>query len=95
VSPAEALAREFDFIQHSLPLPEVPPQSDLEGLNLNITIPTGKDRNVDTQAKLPSYVFIHGGGFTNGSSWYPHYNPLPLVKISKEIGKPVIGITIK
>jgi carboxylesterase type B len=40
-------------------------------------------------------VFIHGGGFAVGSSWYPHYNPAALVRYSAELGKPVIGVTIK
>jgi acetyl esterase/lipase len=95
VSPVGAINREFGFIQHPLPLPDVPTHSDLEGLNLNITVPTNKDGAIDPNAKLPVYVFIHGGGFAVGSSWYPHYNPASLVKMSTEKGKPVIGITIK
>lgn len=95
VSPVGAINNEFGFIQHSLPLPDVPNHSDLEGLTLNITVPTGKDGNIDTDTKLPVYVFIHGGGFAVGSSWYPHYDPARLVKLSVEKGKPVIGITIK
>lgn len=39
-------------------------------------------------------VFIHGGGFAVGSSWYPHYDPARLVKLSVEKGKPIIGVTI-
>ncbi|KAF1830650.1 alpha/beta-hydrolase [Decorospora gaudefroyi] len=94
VSPVGAINREFGFIQHSLPLPEVPTHSDLEGLNLNITVPTTKDGAIDPNAKLPVYVFIHGGGFAVGSSWYPHYNPATIVNMSAEKGKPMIGVTI-
>jgi carboxylesterase type B len=95
VSPVGAINREFDFIQKSLPLPEVPTHSDLEGLNLNITVPTNKDGAIDPIAKLPVYVFVHGGGFAVGSNWYPHYNPASIVKMSVEKGKPMIGVTIK
>ncbi|RAR15774.1 para-nitrobenzyl esterase [Stemphylium lycopersici] len=94
VSPVGAVNSEFSFIQHSLPLPEVPTHSDLEGLNLNITVPTNKDGAIDPDAKLPVYVFIHGGGFAVGSNWYPHYDQTTLVKMSVEKKKPVIGITI-
>ncbi|KAI4685004.1 uncharacterized protein J4E88_004447 [Alternaria novae-zelandiae] len=94
VSPVGAIEREFGFIQHSLPLPEVPTHSDLECLNLNITVPTNKDGAIDSNAKLPVFVFIHGGGFAVGSSWYPHYDPAPIVKMSVERKKPIIGITI-
>jgi carboxylesterase type B len=93
VSPVGAINREFSFIQHSLPVPEVPNHSDTDGLNLNITLPLRKDGT--TYTNLPVYVFIHGGGFAVGSSWYPHYDPTSLVKLSVEKGKPIIGITIK
>jgi acetyl esterase/lipase len=95
ISPAGAVDSEFGFIQKSLPLPDVPTHSDTEGLNLNITVPTNKDGVIDPNAKLPVYVFIHGGGFAVGSNWYPHYNPARIVKMAVEKGKPMIGITIK
>ena len=95
VSPPSAIQREFGFIQKSLPLPDVPLHSDTEGLNLNITVPLLKDGVIDSKAKLPVYVFVHGGGFAVGSSWYPHYNATPLVKLSVEKGMPIIGISIK
>ncbi|KAF1937900.1 alpha/beta-hydrolase [Clathrospora elynae] len=94
VSPVGAIHREFGFIQHSLPLPEVPTHSDLEGLNLNITVPVNKDGVIDPNAGLPVYVFIHGGGLSVGSSWYSHYDPAAIVKMSVEKGKPMIGVTI-
>lgn len=95
VAPVGSINREFGFIQHTLPLPEVPEHSDLEGLNLNITVPVSQDRKISSDTKLPVYVFIHGGGFAVGSSWYPQYNAAPIVKLSAELGKPIIGVTIK
>lgn len=95
VSPIGTINNEFGFIQHSLPLPDVPDHSDVEGLNLNVTVPTAKDGAIDVDARLPVYVFVHGGGFAVGSSWYPHYDPAALVKLSVEKGKPIIGVTIK
>ncbi|ORY05692.1 Alpha/Beta hydrolase protein [Clohesyomyces aquaticus] len=94
VSPLGAINNEFGFIQHTLPMPDVPVHSDIEGLNLNITVPIPNSGAIDSSAKLPVYVFIHGGGFAVGSSWYPHYDPTRLVKISVEKGQPIIGVTI-
>ncbi|KAF1975707.1 carboxylesteras-like protein [Bimuria novae-zelandiae CBS 107.79] len=95
VSPIGAIDNEFGFIQKSLPLPpDLPYHSDIESLNLNITIPMNKEGSIDVTASLPVYVFVHGGGFAVGSSWYPHYDPAPLVKLSVEKGQPAIGITI-
>ncbi|KAH8732619.1 carboxylesterase-like protein [Phaeosphaeriaceae sp. PMI808] len=94
VSPVGAIDREFSFIQHTLPLPDVPTHSDLEGLNLNITVPLGKEGEIICNAGIPVYVFVHGGGFAVGSSWYPHYDASAIVKLSAELKKPMIGITI-
>ncbi|KAF2442415.1 alpha/beta-hydrolase [Karstenula rhodostoma CBS 690.94] len=95
VSPIGAINHEFGFIQQELPLPpNVPNHSDIEGLNLNITVPKGKNGEIDINAKLPVHVFVHGGGFAVGSSWYPHYNQAPLVRMSIEKGTPIIGVTI-
>lgn len=95
ISPVGAINHEFSFIQHELPLPRVPEHSDLEGLNLNVTVPLDENGQMPTEGKLPVYVFVHGGGFAVGSSWYPHYDPRAIVKLSAELGKPIIGVTIK
>lgn len=95
MSPVGAINNEFSFLQHVLPVPEVPAHSDVDGLNLNITVPLTSKGQINTAAKLPVYVFIHGGSFAVGSSWYPQYDPAALVKLSAELGKPIIGVTIK
>jgi carboxylesterase type B len=73
----------------------VPDHSDIDCLNLNITVPLSKDGTIQADANLPVYVFFHGGGFAVGSSWYPHYDPAALVRLSVEMGKPILGVTIK
>ncbi|CAI6030914.1 unnamed protein product [Clonostachys chloroleuca] len=68
VTPAGAIELEQSFIQQPFQNFGLPPMSDTEGLNLNITVPLngGKD--------LPVLVYIHGGGFQFGSGTYSHYD---------------------
>jgi carboxylesterase type B len=82
---------EFSFIQHRLPVPELT-QSDLEALNLVITVPTGMEK---TDSSLPVFVYLHGGGFALGGNGWPQYNQARLVKLSVEQGTPAIGVGIK
>jgi hypothetical protein len=95
VYPIGAINSQFNFIQHTLSPPSVPAHSDLEEQNLNITIPLSHKGGLDSNTRLPVCVFVHGGRFAVGSSWYPHYNPAAVVKLSAELGNPMIGITIK
>lgn len=80
---------EMQLIQQAIPKFDVPPMSDLDGLNLNITLP--KERTEG----LPVLVFVHGGSFTFGSSSYPHYDQSRIVKLSVEMGKPIIAVNFK
>ncbi|RMJ17766.1 hypothetical protein CDV36_002575 [Fusarium kuroshium] len=82
IMPHGAVEMEMQLIQQSIPKFDVPPMSDLDGLNLNITLP--KDCNETSQ--LPVLVFVHGGSFTFGSSSYPHYDQSRIVKLSVEVG---------
>lgn len=79
------------FIQQSLPKPEIV-HSDLDCLNLNITVP--KMANRSTQ-KLPVFIWMHGGGFVVGANSWPQYDHARIVKLASDNGVPVIGVGIK
>ena len=74
---------EYDRSQYCL--------SDLEGLNLNVTVPA----DFNASDKLPVIAFIHGGGFNVGSSNFPQYDLARLVKLSVEKKEPVIAVSLK
>jgi len=93
ISPLSACEMEFGFIQHSLPKPELT-ISEFDGLNLNISIPFVEGA-VRLDKKLPVFVFVHGGGYGIGSNSWPQYDQARIVKLSAEIGLPVIGLGIK
>ncbi len=58
-------------------------------LTLNIVKPHGyEDQN------LPVAIWIHGGGFYDGSSASPLYNLSYIVRNGKNINKPFIGVSI-
>ncbi|KAK7522605.1 Alpha/Beta hydrolase protein [Phyllosticta citriasiana] len=90
ISPPDGLDTEFEYIQESLPKPADAPkvQSDIDGLSLNVTVPSLKEK------KLPVLVFIHGGGFRQGANWFPQYDFAQLVKFGVEKGMPFIGVNI-
>lgn len=96
IYPPESCEMEMSFIQQSLDKPVVPPPSDLEGLNMNITVPLFKGEVLPPKdSKLPILVYVHGGGFTFGSSSYPHYDQSHIVEMAVESGQPLIAINIK
>lgn len=90
---------EFNLIQHKLDYDRRQvAMSSTEGLCLNITIPNGllKDDKLDVQEqKLPVFVFIHGGGFSVGSSMWPQYDVGRFVQLSVKEDMPCIGVTLK
>ncbi|THW34283.1 hypothetical protein D6D22_08700 [Aureobasidium pullulans] len=90
ISPPQACELEHSLIQKSLPMTDFP-QSDTLCLNLNITAPAGIER---TSSKLPVFVFIHGGGYSIGSNAWPQYDQTRIVKLSSDLGRPVIGVGI-
>jgi len=93
ISPLSACDMEFGFIQCSLPKPELT-ISELDGLNLNITIPFVEGA-MRLDRKLPVFVFVHGGGYRIGSNSWPQYDQKRIVKLSADIESPIIGVGIK
>ncbi|OBS19979.1 hypothetical protein FPOA_11702 [Fusarium poae] len=83
---------EFGLIQKALDKPHYLPMSDLDGLNLDITIP--QEALTNHNANLPVLVFIHGGAFIIGDSGAPHQDMAAIVAYSRSIGKPIIGVSI-
>jgi carboxylesterase type B len=90
ISPSFGCDLEFGFIQQKLTLPPFS-QSELDGLNLNITVPAGTAGS----RKLPVFVFIHGGGFWIGGNSWPQYDMAKFVQLSIDLGAPLIAINIK
>ncbi|KAL2004006.1 hypothetical protein VTN02DRAFT_1069 [Thermoascus thermophilus] len=80
---------EQSAIQHSLPPKELP-QSDLDCLNLNITVPEG----TTSTSKLPVFLFIHGGGFVIGANSWPQFDYARFVKLSAEKRLPIVAVSI-
>ena len=79
---------EFHLIQQALPAPESHGMCYVQGLNLNIVVPTDVDVGELREGLLPVAVFIHGG------NWAPHIDMSRLVSYSASIGKPMIGVAI-
>ncbi|KAF4545741.1 Carboxylesterase [Lasiodiplodia theobromae] len=89
-----AIDMEFGFIQQTLPKPDAPPPtSDVDGLNLNITVPPAGTPK-PSEAGFPVLVFVHGGGLFIGANWWPQYDFKRLVKLGVERGVPFIGVNV-
>ncbi|KAM6515692.1 hypothetical protein FALCPG4_013908 [Fusarium falciforme] len=89
ISDPRAVDNEMVAIQKALPKPDFPGLSGTDCLTLNISIPSGNH-----SAPLPVFVFIHGGGFAVGSNWWPQYDMASIVRLSAQLGQPMIGINI-
>lgn len=85
---------EQGLIQHSLP-DDVSnlTSSDIEGLNLNITVPLPEgEKGLPHNRKLPVFCFIHGGGFVVGSAAWPQYNFARFVRLGIQNRTPCIAV---
>ncbi|KAF2724447.1 carboxylesterase [Polychaeton citri CBS 116435] len=83
---------EMGFLQQSLEYDASALRpSDTECLNLNISIPAGA---LEGDAKLPVFVFIHGGAFLFGSGNNPTYDLARFVRLSVAKNLPVVGVTM-
>jgi carboxylesterase type B len=40
-------------------------------------------------------VFVHGGGFANGSANHPHYDLAKITQLSVKTGTPIIAVGVK
>lgn len=56
-------------------------------LTVNVVRPTGDYKD------LPVLVWIYGGGFIVGGSAYPQYNLSGIVKVSQDMGQPIIAVS--
>ncbi|KAJ9603010.1 hypothetical protein H2200_012305 [Cladophialophora chaetospira] len=92
-SPPSGYDNEMLFIQKSMPKPKTF-HSDLECLNLNITVPKSQSDADLGKQKFPVFIWVHGGGFFVGANSWPHYDHAKLVKLASDNGVPVIGIGI-
>ncbi|KAH7133881.1 Alpha/Beta hydrolase protein [Dactylonectria macrodidyma] len=90
ISDPSGVDQEMVAIQKALPKPDFPGMSGTDCLTLNISIPEEAHRS----AKLPVLVYIHGGGFTVGSNWWPQYDMKRIVQLSTELGQPIVAINI-
>nr|OQO31630.1 hypothetical protein B0A51_00782 [Rachicladosporium sp. CCFEE 5018] len=85
---------EFKLLQQSLAYDASSvTTSETECLSLNFTIPVDSSGR-PVEEKLPVFVFIHGGGFMNGSANFPQYDLTRLVRLSVEKGMPMIGVSV-
>ncbi|PYI31977.1 carboxylesterase [Aspergillus indologenus CBS 114.80] len=89
LSPSFGCDLELSIIQHTLPKKPLP-QSDVDCLNFNIAIPS----DTTTDARLPVFVFIHGGGLFIGANSWPQFDLERLVALSVSNGLPIVAVSI-
>ncbi|PVH72445.1 alpha/beta-hydrolase [Cadophora sp. DSE1049] len=88
LTPPNSLDIIYTLIQNSLGSPTFD-QSDTQCLSVNITAPTSEKHGL-----LPVLVFVHGGGFSIGSSSFPHYDLAAITRLSSNNRTPIIAVGI-
>ncbi|KAK9452698.1 Alpha/Beta hydrolase protein [Dipodascopsis uninucleata] len=73
-----------------IPFPSDVTNDEFNCLNLFVIRPA----NTPKDAKLPCFVWIHGGGFAFGAASDPMWDPSNLVRKSIENGTPIVTVTI-
>lgn len=64
-------------------------------LTLNVIRPTsGNNQSQTSKGPLPVVVWIYGGGLYTGSTADPQYNLSGVVKVSQDMGQPVIAVSM-
>lgn len=89
---------EYTLLQQSLDYDrDAVRMSDIDGLNLNIFVPTPEAgaSTSPSQKSLPVFAFIHGGGFNGGSGSFPAYDMTRIVRLSVAKGTPIIAVAMK
>lgn len=81
---------ELAHVQQGQPKKELA-QSDVDCLNVNITVPAGTAQT----AGLPVFLFIHGGGLIIGANSWPQFDYTRFVALSVEKGLPIITVAMK
>ncbi|KAJ5520425.1 hypothetical protein N7463_000878 [Penicillium fimorum] len=89
VSPSFGCDIELSAIQHPLLKKELL-QSDIDCLNLNITVPSG----TTSLSKLPVFLFVHGGGLVIGANSWPQFDFTRFVNLSEEKNLPIVAVSI-
>lgn len=89
---------EYTLLQQSLDYDrDAVRMSDIDGLNLNIFVPTPENEGSTStmDRNLPVFTFIHGGGFNGGSCSFPAYEMTKFVRMSIAKGTPIIAVALK
>jgi hypothetical protein len=63
-------------------------------LSLNVIRPSERNSTNQKQELLPVLVWIFGGGLYTGSTADPQYNLSGIVKVSQDMGKPIIAVSM-
>ncbi|KAA1467555.1 alpha/beta-hydrolase [Dentipellis sp. KUC8613] len=93
------IARAFPGVQNAFTFGNACPQP----ISASLGAPIGEDclflnvwrpENTPEDAQLPVLIWIHGGVYNTGSSSNPEFNGTGIINRSKQIGKPIVFVSI-